>query len=82
MLNVPATKRREVLLWISEVTVENQHFQAKKHRFDSTGKPHFDSTGQWLFQTPQVNNWIDTDSSSILWLHGKGVVGDRNTTQN
>lgn len=59
-------KRLEVLQWLSKVPCEDHHQEVKKLRFSGTGA--------WLFRRTAFEDWHDSNSSSILWLNGKGMI--------
>lgn len=58
-------KRTKVLEWLSSVKCGDIHEGLKKLRFEGTG--------EWLLVKPQYEDWIQSDSSSIIWLRGKGM---------
>lgn len=33
-------------------------------------------TGKWLFEKPSFQDWVKPDLSSILLLHGKGMLSN------
>lgn len=59
-------KRREILKWLSTVQFEAHHEETKKLRFKGTG--------EWLIQKEPFHRWIETDSSSMMWLSGKRMI--------
>ena len=58
-------ERWDVLQWISEIRPEDHHNHAKKNRMIGSGS--------WLFKKAEFVNWIESEASSVLWLHGKGT---------
>lgn len=65
MLNSIGTKRQKVLAWVSKIKFESHHEQTKNLRFEGTG--------EWLFEKKSFHRWVETDSSSIMWLAGNGM---------
>lgn len=57
-----ASKRTEILRWISPEPYNQHHEQAKREVLAGTG--------QWLLSDPLFNRWKKESVSSILWLHG------------
>lgn len=57
------TKRRDVLRWLSPVAFEVHHQETKKLRYGDTGG--------WLFGKKPFEDWVEAESSSIMWLSGK-----------
>jgi hypothetical protein len=57
-----ASKRTEILRWISPEPYIQHHEQAKKEVLEGTG--------QWLLSDPVFKKWKKESVSSILWLHG------------
>ena len=62
--NFIAGKRREVLEWLSEVKCEDHHAEVVRTRLEGTGA--------WLLQRKEIREWLESEGSSTLWLHGKG----------
>ena len=57
-------KRQKILEWVSGVKCEDHHAEVVKIRLEGTGA--------WLLQRREVQGWLESDESSVLWLHGKG----------
>jgi hypothetical protein len=57
-----ASKRMEILRWISPEPYIQHHEQTKKDVLSGTG--------QWLLSDPIFDKWKKESVSSILWLHG------------
>lgn len=57
-----ASKRTEILQWISPEPHNQHHEQAKREVLAGTG--------QWLLSDPLFKRWKKESVSSILWLHG------------
>ena len=57
-----ASKRTEVLRWISPEPYIKHHEETKKDVLSGTGK--------WLLLDPIFDVWKKESVSSILWLHG------------
>ena len=57
-----ASKRTEILRWISPEPYIQHHEQTKKDVLLGTG--------QWLLSDPVFDKWKKESVSSILWLHG------------
>ncbi|KAL7270484.1 hypothetical protein RUND412_006805, partial [Rhizina undulata] len=60
----------EILDWISKVPFEDHHLFIRRSR--QVG------TGNWLLKKNDFENWRNSRSSSILWLHG--IAGAGKTT--
>lgn len=58
-------EKREIFNWLSTIDFRGHHEKAQNQRFDGTGT--------WLFENPTFESWIETDSSSVMWLSGKGI---------
>ena len=56
------TERLAVLRWLSSVPY-------REHHKTSAGKV-LEKSGSWLLYNPKFRDWINSSSSSILWLHG------------
>lgn len=54
----------EALDFISKVDIARQHDERTKLRIEGTC--------EWLLQDPEFERWESSDSSSILWLKGRG----------
>ena len=59
-------KRQKILEWVSGVKCEDHHAEVVKIRLEGTGT--------WLLQRQEVQGWLESEESSILWLHGKGNI--------
>ena len=59
-------KRQKILEWVSGVKCEDHHAEVVKIRLEGTGT--------WLFQRQEIQGWLESEESSILWLHGKGNI--------
>ena len=59
-------KRQKILEWVSGVKCEDHHAEVVKIRLEGTGA--------WLLQRREVQGWLESDESSVLWLHGKGSI--------
>ena len=35
-------------------------------------KTRLEETGAWLLQRREIQKWLESEKSSVLWLHGKG----------
>jgi hypothetical protein len=57
-----ASKRTEILRWISPEPYIQHHEQTKKDVLAGTGK--------WILSDPVFEKWRTDSASSILWLHG------------
>lgn len=57
-----ATKRAEIMRWLSSEPYIQHHAQAKVGVLPGTG--------QWLLSDPLFKRWKNESASSILWLHG------------
>jgi len=55
-------ERTKILLWLSSQPYLLHHEQVKKGVIDGTGK--------WLLSNPIFQEWRNTSTSSVLWLHG------------
>jgi len=58
----PASKRKDILLWMSPEPYMQHHEQTKEGVLSGTG--------QWLLSDPLFEKWKKESASSILWLHG------------
>ena len=61
-------KRQKILEWVSEVRCEDHHAEVVKTRLEGTGS--------WLLQRQEIQSWLESEESSVLWLHGKGNICD------
>lgn len=57
-------ERRRILDWLSDVSFKKHHEFYKSLRSQGTC--------EWLLKKDSFRNWNESDSSSILWLHGIG----------
>ncbi|KAI8724319.1 NACHT domain-containing protein [Fusarium sp. LHS14.1] len=57
-----ATRRTEILSWISKEPYRQHHMQTRSEVLEGTGK--------WLLQDATFLRWKNESASSILWLHG------------
>ncbi|KAI8714909.1 NACHT domain-containing protein [Fusarium sp. LHS14.1] len=57
-----ATRRTDILRWISQEPYRQHHEQTKREVLKGTGK--------WLLQDATFLRWKNESASSILWLHG------------
>ncbi|KAI8650762.1 NACHT domain-containing protein [Fusarium keratoplasticum] len=57
-----ATRRTEILSWISKEPYRQHHMQTRSEVLEGTGK--------WLLHDPTFLQWKNESASSILWLHG------------
>lgn len=55
-------RRLAILNWISDISPTKHHDFNRSFR--SAG------TGGWLLEKQSFREWADSDSSSLLWLHG------------
>lgn len=55
-------ERRELLMWLSEISYEGDHKYAGNER---TG-----GTGDWVFQRTEYKSWESSDKSNMLLLNG------------
>ena len=55
-------ERGKMLQWISPIPYMQHHSQAKKDVLSGTGK--------WFLKNEEVQGWLSSSSSSIMWLHG------------
>ncbi|KAH6962404.1 hypothetical protein BKA56DRAFT_560140 [Ilyonectria sp. MPI-CAGE-AT-0026] len=62
-----ADERFEILLWISDIQYEADHYNARSGRTDGTG--------EWLLADQVYRDWRTTSASICLWLHGKPGAG-------
>jgi hypothetical protein len=62
LISILASKRTEILRWISPEPYSQHHEQTKKDVLLGTG--------QWLLSDPVFDKWKKESVSSILWLHG------------
>ncbi|KAF2838813.1 hypothetical protein M501DRAFT_934397, partial [Patellaria atrata CBS 101060] len=60
-----ASKRIDILRWLSTEPYEQHHVQTKEGLLSGTG--------QWLLSDPVFEKWKNESASSILWL--RGVLG-------
>jgi hypothetical protein len=60
--NLQASKRREILKWISSVPYEQHHWNVRRYRLEKSCL--------WLFGKEEFRMWRKSSASSILWLHG------------
>ncbi|KAF2878160.1 hypothetical protein BDV95DRAFT_13028 [Massariosphaeria phaeospora] len=60
--DLQASKRAEIVRWLSPVPYIQHHKQTK---WDTLA-----GTGQWLLSDPIFKQWKSDSASSILWLHG------------
>lgn len=60
--NLQASKRTEILRWLSPEPYIQHHEQIKQGVLLGTG--------QWLLSDPAFEEWKKESASSILWLHG------------
>ncbi|OCK86125.1 hypothetical protein K432DRAFT_341989, partial [Lepidopterella palustris CBS 459.81] len=60
--DLQASKRTEILLWVSPQPYIQHHEQTKQDVLLGTG--------QWLLSDPIFEKWKKESASSILWLHG------------
>jgi len=58
----PETKRVTILQWFSTVPYQKHHNLACEGRVEHTGS--------WLFQRKEFISWENSNTSTILWLHG------------
>ena len=56
------SKQSDVLRWISSIAYEDDHYTARRDRTVDSG--------QWLLQDDRFLDWWQSESSSIMWLHG------------
>lgn len=59
-------QRRQILNWLSTVDFPAHHENARGLRFDGSG--------EWLFEKPDFQDWIEMECSSVMWLSGKGMM--------
>lgn len=64
-LIIAESNRREVLKWLSNVDYKAHH--------EKTRSLQFENMGNWMFGKSAFVDWIETDTSSILWIHGMGM---------
>lgn len=57
-----ASKQSEILQWISPIPYQDSHALAQERRTEGTG--------QWLLRDSRFRAWQNSNSSTILWLHG------------
>jgi len=57
-----ADERREILCWISDIPVKDNHY------FSASGRT--PDTGEWLLMHEQYHGWKESKESMFLWLHG------------
>lgn len=59
-----ASKREEILDWISLAKPEQKHYEMRLRRLEGTG--------QWLLHYPSFKRWYDESSNAAnnLWCHG------------
>ena len=57
-----ASKRADIVRWLSPEPYIQHHRQAKQGVLSGTG--------QWLLSDPVFKKWKGESASSILWLHG------------
>ncbi|KAF2085016.1 hypothetical protein K490DRAFT_22972, partial [Saccharata proteae CBS 121410] len=55
-------ERRELLLWLSRIPHRRHHKAISESRLSGTG--------DWLLRKTEFVQWLQTSSSSVLWLHG------------
>ena len=55
-----------MLEWLSKVKCEGHHAEVVKARLEGTGA--------WLLQRQEIQDWLESEKSSILWIHGKGNI--------
>ena len=55
-----------MLGWLSEVKCEDHHQEVVKVRLEGTGT--------WVLQRQEIRDWLESEESSVLWLHGKGNI--------
>lgn len=61
LLSIAADKRAQIYDWLGPIT-DGEHGEICRRRgVDSA---------QWILQKDHVQNWLDTDKSSYLWLYG------------
>lgn len=53
-------------MWLSNLDFEGPHDKARMLRFNNTNR--------WLFAKPEFLGWIGGETSSMLWLNGKGTI--------
>lgn len=51
--------------WLSNIDCIAHHEKTRSLRFENTGN--------WMFGKSAFVDWIETDTSSILWIHGMGM---------
>lgn len=57
-------ERNTLLTWLSEISYQDDHKDARKGRTELTG--------HWIFQRSEYENWENSEKSSILLLNGGG----------
>ena len=64
--NFVVDKRQKILEWLSQVKCEDHHAEVVKTRLKGTGA--------WLLRRQEIRSWLESEESSVLWLHGKGFI--------
>ena len=59
---IEQSKQSDVLRWISSIAFEDDHYTARKDRTVDSGR--------WLLQDERFQAWWQSESASIMWLHG------------
>ncbi|KAF2796410.1 hypothetical protein K505DRAFT_415804, partial [Melanomma pulvis-pyrius CBS 109.77] len=60
--DLQASRRSEIVRWLSPEPYKQHHKQAMQGVLPGTGR--------WLLSDPDFKKWKDESASSILWLHG------------
>ena len=59
------SEQSNVLRWISSIPFEDDHYTARRDRTADSGR--------WLLQDDRFIAWWQSESASIMWLHGLRV---------
>ncbi|KAA8894720.1 ankyrin repeat-containing domain protein [Sphaerosporella brunnea] len=62
VLDDKETERAEILAWISPISYEKHHRQACERRTPNTG--------EWILARKEFMQWINSSSTTLLWLRG------------
>lgn len=60
--HIEKSERLAILQWISPIAYETDHDTACKSRTNDSGR--------WLLQDDRFRAWWQSESASIMWLHG------------
>jgi hypothetical protein len=66
VLNLVEKKREAILQWISLHNFQTKHTILREK--------YVPNTGSWLFEDPELKNWLQTDIGSVILCRGIGAL--------